>query len=58
MNYLVVYWAVVFGAKYNIWKEKENKRKTQKKREREKNVCLKFNDSAEAFHISFDVSSY
>lgn len=48
MKYLVVYWAVVFGAKYKIWKEKE----------REKNVCLKFNDRAQAFHISFDVSSY
>lgn len=57
MKYLVVYWAVVFGAKYKIWKEKENKKKTKKK-EREKNVCLKFNDRAQAFHISFDVFSY
>lgn len=42
MNYLVVYWAVVFGAKYKTWKQKQNKRKGEKKKEkeRERKMCV------------------
>lgn len=57
MNYLAVYWAMVFGAKYKTRKQKQQKGR-KKEKERKKNVCLKFNDRAQAFHISFDVSFY
>lgn len=57
MNYLAVYWAMVFGAKYKTRKQKQQKGR-KKEKERKKNVCLKFNDRAQAFHSSFDVSFY